>query len=168
MGKDYEIIAPSASAMIESMRACGYSLPMAIADLIDNSISAGSANVWLNFHWAGPDSWISVMDDGNGMSKEELVSAMRLGSQSPLEEREIGDLGRFGLGMKTASFSQCRRLTVKTRHKNNETIRRWDLDFIADNARQNRDEWFLLSMAAKGSELRLAVSRQEKWDRLGD
>ena len=111
---DYDEVAPDASAMIESMRAYGYTLPTAIADLIDNSIAADSRNVWLRFEWEGEDSWISITDDGRGMSEEELVNAMRLGSRSPLEQRDAKDLGRFGLGLKTAAFSQARRRTLNT------------------------------------------------------
>ena len=98
--------------MIESMRAHGYTLATAVADIIDNSIAAKSQNVWLRFECAGDDSWISITDDGTGMTKKELINAMRLGSRSPLEDRDPHDLGRFGLGLKTASFSQARRLTV--------------------------------------------------------
>src|SRR5579872_5411751 len=124
---DFDIVAPDASAMIESLRAFGYDLPTAIADLIDNSISAGAKNVWLNFRWNGPDSFISVADDGCGMSRTTLINAMRAGSRSPLDPRTPADLGRFGLGLKTASFSQCRRLTVASKEKKNSTcIRRWD------------------------------------------
>lgn len=141
--------------MIESMRAYGYSLPVAIADLIDNSISAGANNVWLTFHWGGQDSWIAIADDGSGMSEAALVAAMRLGSQSPLVERSPSDLGRFGLGMKTASFSQCRRMTVRSVHRGTASVRRWDLDFIALHADRNQEGWRLLRQAANGSEDRL-------------
>ena len=129
---EFDDVAPDASAMVESMRAHGYTLATAIADLIDNSIAARSRNVWLQFTWGGLKSWISIIDDGDGMSEEELVAAMRLGSRSPLEVRESNDLGRFGLGLKTASFSQARRLTVATRPASGETfLRRWDLDHLA-------------------------------------
>jgi hypothetical protein len=158
----YDNIPPAPSAMLESMRAYGYSLPMAVADLIDNSISASASTVWLDFHWGGQDSWISIIDNGNGMTEDQLVAAMRLGSQSPLEEREADDLGRFGLGLKTASFSQCRRLTVRTLQDGIESIRCWDLDFIAENARHNKDQWLLLRSAAKGSESRAALPEELK------
>lgn len=158
----YDNIPPAPSAMLESMRAYGYSLPMAVADLIDNSISASASTVWLNFHWGGQDSWISIIDNGKGMTEDKLVTAMRLGSQSPLEVREESDLGRFGLGLKTASFSQCRRLTVKTRQDGVEAVRCWDLDFIAENARHNRDQWLLLRSAAKGSESKTVLPEELK------
>lgn len=170
---DWEDASPNASAMIESMRAHGYTLAMAIADLIDNSISAESRNVWIRFHWAGRDSWISMTDDGRGMDEAELSKAMHLGSRNPLHERDPSDLGRFGLGLKTASFSQCRRLTVASRRKSGQSaIRQWDLDYLAESAEGG---WRLKKAAQAGSEslLRLPGSNAggtvvlwEKIDRL--
>jgi len=128
------IIEPHAGSLIESLRAFGYDLKTAIADLIDNSITAGAKNVWIEFLWNGQDSCISVTDDGRGMSASELLEAMRVGSQSPIEDREPTDLGRFGLGMKTASFSQCRCLTVRSKTKDNQIIESlcWNLDFVSE------------------------------------
>lgn len=118
--------------MIESMRAYGYTLPTAIADLIDNSIAANCTTVWLDTWWSGAESWITLTDDGEGMSEPQLRDAMRLGSQNPLLDRDPTDLGRFGLGLKTASLSQCRRLTVVTRPASNRRyVRRWDLDHLS-------------------------------------
>lgn len=149
----YDIAEPYASAMVESLRAFGYNLQTAIADLIDNSITAKAQNVWVNFYWDGPDSYISILDDGDGMTEAELVMAMRPGSQSPLEKRNTNDLGRFGLGLKTASFSQCRQLTVASHVVGSLTaIRRWDLDYI-----QQVNEWRLLREPAHESTQRLQV-----------
>lgn len=130
--QEYDEVAPKASSMIESMRAYGYTLATAIADLIDNSIAAESRNVWLEARWAGRDSWFTIADDGAGMSESELRDAMRLGSTNPRLERAPADLGRFGLGLKTASLSQCRRLTVFSKQEGSTVhIRRWDLDHLA-------------------------------------
>ncbi|MFN7761207.1 MAG: ATP-binding protein [Pseudanabaena sp.] len=149
--EQYSIAAPLPSAMVESFRAFGYDIGTAIADLIDNSITAGAKNIWLSFSWDGANSYVSIRDDGYGMTKSQLISAMRLGSQSPLEQRESHDLGRFGLGLKTASFSQCRRLTVASRSKNHEvSISRWDLDYL-----NQVNEWRLLSSPAEGSEQKI-------------
>jgi Histidine kinase-, DNA gyrase B-, and HSP90-like ATPase len=134
--------------MIESMRAFGYSLSAAIADLVDNSITAGARDIRIDFHWAGDRSRVTVLDDGHGMDGPELSNAMRLGSRSPREERAPNDLGRFGLGLKTASFSQARSLTVASRtSKSAVEIRRWDLDFVTAEAR-----WALLLDPVPGSE----------------
>jgi Histidine kinase-, DNA gyrase B-, and HSP90-like ATPase len=143
----YDIAEPRASAMVESLRAFGYNMQTAIADLIDNSISAGAKNVWLRFCWDGANSHVSIRDDGHGMTETQLIDAMRPGSQSPMMEREPDDLGRFGLGLKTASFSQCRRLTVASRSENHQVVtRRWDLDYV-----NQVDEWRLLRSPAEGS-----------------
>lgn len=129
--EEYDITDPHAGAMIESLRAFGYDLQTAIADLIDNSITARARNVWLDFHWNGENSHISIRDDGKGMAERELASAMRLGSQNPAEPRDAKDLGRFGLGLKTASFSQCRIVSVLSRtNKGDESFRCWDLDYV--------------------------------------
>ena len=136
----YDVTQPEPAALVESLRAFGYSLRTAIADLVDNSIAARAKNVWIHFEWDGSDSRITIKDDGDGMTESGLITAMRPGSQSPLEERSPKDLGRFGLGLKTASFSQCRRLTVISKVMNgNLAARCWDLDYV-----NKTKEWRLL------------------------
>ncbi|MCY4530049.1 MAG: ATP-binding protein [Chloroflexi bacterium] len=129
----FDLVAPRADVLMESLRATGYSLPDAVSDLIDNSVAAGARNIWLDFHWAGADSWASILDDGSGMSESDLVGAMRVGSRSPRDTRDPSDLGRYGLGLKTASISQARSLTVATHTAKGNGIRtrRWDLDHLA-------------------------------------
>ncbi len=136
---DFDYAEPRADAMIQSLRAVGYDLPMAIADLIDNSISAEAKNIWLEFFWSGQFSSIAILDDGKGMDETTLKNAMRLGSTSPLAMRDAKDLGRFGLGLKTASFSQCKSLTVGSKSPNAIVTRRWDLDYVTQCG-----EWRLL------------------------
>jgi hypothetical protein len=129
---------PEPSSMIETFRAIGYSLEAAIADIVDNSISAAAKNVWLNFEWSGDKTWVVIKDDGYGMNNEELIQAMRPGCKNPLEERNTKDLGRFGLGLKTASFSQCRRLSVITRKEKADPVYwTWDLDFVNKTGKWN-------------------------------
>lgn len=128
---------PRASMLIESMRDIGYSLETALADIIDNSISAGAKRVDI-LSESGDNPRIAVLDNGSGMSRKTLLEAMRPGSRNPLESRDAKDLGRFGLGLKTASFSQCRRLTVLTRQKKETTAARWDLDFVSE-----QDQWII-------------------------
>lgn len=132
---------PKASAMINTFRAFGYNLQTAIADIIDNSISANAENIWVNYEWKGSDSWVSIIDDGIGMDTETLVSAMTPGSKDPNDDRELTDLGRFGLGLKTSSFSQCKTLTVATKKKDYRVLKRcWDLDFVNETGK-----WSLLN-----------------------
>ncbi|MEZ5284688.1 MAG: ATP-binding protein [Vicinamibacterales bacterium] len=124
--------APRAAMLIESMRDIGYSLESALADIVDNSITAGASTVRLFAQVNATSPRIAIVDDGQGMTRAELLDAMRPGSRSPLETRESNDLGRFGLGLKTASFSQCRRLTVVSRRDGTVSAARWDLDFVAE------------------------------------
>lgn len=122
---------PEASSMIETFRAIGYSIETAIADIIDNSITAGAKNIWIDYVWNGSNTTFSILDDGSGMNNEQLIQAMRPGSRSPLEERKSNDLGRFGLGLKTASFSQSRKFTVLSRAKDYKPVLwTWDLDYV--------------------------------------
>lgn len=120
---------PEPCILIESLRDIGYSFESALADIIDNSITAEAENVEI---YALPvdDFKVAIVDDGQGLSKDELLQAMKLGSTNPRIERKTNDLGRFGLGMKTASFSQCRRLTVVSRKNAETTAFTWDLDLV--------------------------------------
>ena len=131
-------VPPRASALVESLRDIGYSLQTALADVIDNSVTAGARKIELfaETHTESPS--IGILDDGTGMDRSELLEAMRPGSRNPLEDRSATDLGRFGLGLKTASFSQCRRLTVLTSRKGDVSIAIWDLDLVAA-----RDRWIV-------------------------
>lgn len=140
---------PRAVAMIEALRGLGYSTATALADIVDNSIAAGATHVDLQFSWQAGTAVISALDDGCGMADAELERAMTLGDRSPLDDRESHDLGRFGLGLKTASFSQCRRLTVASMKGGHLSCLRWDLDVLA--ARPD-DGWYLLEGPAEGSE----------------
>jgi hypothetical protein len=122
---------PEASSMIETFRAIGYSIETAVADIIDNSITANAQNIWIDYEWNGPSTMLSVTDDGHGMNNEELVQAMKPGSTSPLEIRKEHDLGRFGLGLKTASFSQCRKFAVLSLKEQYQPVYwSWDLDYV--------------------------------------
>lgn len=123
---------PYAASLIEGHRDFGYSLDTALADIIDNSISAGGTEVALVTDTASEKPWIALSDNGQGMSEAELIEAMRLGSKNPTDERAVDDLGRFGLGLKSASFSQCRCLTVLTRHNDKTSCARWDLDRVSE------------------------------------
>lgn len=134
---------PLASQLIESMRDIGYHFETALADVIDNSISAGAKEVHIHVDANKDSPLIGIVDDGEGMTRAELLDAMRLGSRHPKESRGARDLGRFGLGMKTASFSQCRRLTVVSRREGETAIATWDLDHVAAS-----DSWSLLIPAS--------------------
>lgn len=140
MDEGWELLPPRAASLSQAMRDIGYSLETAVADIIDNSITAHAKRIDIRFGWCDDETpWLGTLDDGVGMTSAELVEAMRPGSQNPLMQREFNDLGRFGLGLKTASFSQCRRLTVVSRKEGVTSARCWDLDLVND-----KDEWRLL------------------------
>lgn len=124
---------PNPASLVESMRDIGYSPESAVADIIDNSITANASEIHIRFSYDENHPWIVIIDNGSGMSEDELIAAMRFGSTSPLLLREEHDLGRFGLGLKTASFSQCRSLTVISKKNNQMFGAKWDLDEITSS-----------------------------------
>jgi hypothetical protein len=89
----------------------------------DLRIAAKSRRVAIRFS-AAPEPLVAIVDDGDGMDESTLLSAMRLGSRDPRLPSTGVDLGRFGLGLKTASLSQCRRLTVVSCSTGNLAIAR--------------------------------------------
>jgi anti-sigma regulatory factor (Ser/Thr protein kinase) len=131
----HEVI-PSAKRLILSLRDMGYDFSTAVADLVDNSIEAGATLVKINVEFDGDDSWVRLVDNGSGMTLSNLKEAMRYGSEREYDDEK--DLGKFGLGLKTASMSQCQRLTVATR---SDPKRReinafcWDLDHVTKTNR---------------------------------
>lgn len=131
---------PYAPTLMESTRAIGYTLEAAIADIIDNSVSALASHVDIFFFPTGA-SYIAILDNGEGMSAVALETAMRYGSQNPNEKRAANDLGRFGLGLKTASLSQCRTLTVASKQENQLEVRQWDIDHVVAT-----DDWSLIEL----------------------
>jgi HSP90 family molecular chaperone len=137
---NFDIVNPKASNMIEALRDIGYSLESAVADIIDNSISADATRIDIRFGLAEERQevpWLAIADNGSGMSDVELVEAMRPGGRDPLAKRKSDDLGRFGLGLKTASFSQCRKITVVSRKDGATSARQWDLDFVRTCSRSS-------------------------------
>lgn len=163
---------PDPISLLESNRNLGYSIEEAISDLIDNSISARAKQISYEIHWNDGDPYFLLKDNGMGMCNEEneLINSFRLGSKNPLEERDDNDLGRFGFGMKTASLSQARALTVITKKSKYKTIAlSLDLDFITENkkwllktADENKfkDEFKYLSSLESGT-----IIRWDHWDR---
>ncbi len=134
-----EIINPSVKNFIASLRDIGYSFEVAVSDLIDNSITAEATEIKIHTV-SNPQLTFSLLDNGTGMTESELVEAMRLASKDPRNKRAKNDLGRFGLGLKTASFSQGRKLTVVSKKQGIVSVRQWDLDYVYE-----KDEWYLIT-----------------------
>lgn len=135
---------PSAASLALSLRDLGYSLESAVADIIDNSISAGATQVKIICDLSPPNPALSIIDNGSGMAGDDLIAALRHGAKGPRATRQPSDLGRFGLGLKTASFSQGRTLTVASRYKDRLFAAEWDLDYVVD-----QDRWFIHVMEAE-------------------
>ena len=108
---------PSPKSHTKTLMRIGYDFNSAIADVIDNSISANAKCIEVYSPPPEGEPFIRILDDGIGMDRDELIQNMRIGCKDPHDIRHAGDLGRFGSGMKTASFSQARRLTVVTKKK---------------------------------------------------
>lgn len=136
-----EEVVPNPGDLVESLRDFGYTLPSALADLVDNSLAAGARTVTVSIEAQSSGPHIAVLDDGSGMDQATLVEAMRMGTKGPLMTRSREDLGRFGLGLKTASLSQGRNVTVITKTPGSEPVaRRWDIEHVRHTQR-----WELLS-----------------------
>jgi Histidine kinase-, DNA gyrase B-, and HSP90-like ATPase len=132
-------ITPSAARLTESLRDIGYDFPAAVADVVDNSIMADASRVDIVIEFDGEDSSVVIADDGRGMTANGLIEALRYGSRRDYSPK---DLGRYGLGLKTASLSQCRSVTVVTRRSGvtgHVAVRTLDLDLIAE-----WDEWLVV------------------------
>ena len=121
-------LAPDPAALIDSLRAFPYSASSAIADLIDNSIAAGARVVRIFTKWNNGNPTVEVVDDGKGMTTSELKSALRFAGAGPGAQRDVTDLGRFGLGLKTASLSQCSRVMVTSMRDGSVANLGWDVD----------------------------------------
>lgn len=142
----YETLEPRADILMTAIRSIGYTFESALADIIDNSISSGASNIHINFSSISP-AYISILDDGCGMNLDELRQAMKYGSKDVREQRDKEDLGRFGLGLKTASLSQCKKLTVISKKDGQIFGARWDLDLI-----QREQDWILEVFSEKDIE----------------
>lgn len=138
-------VSPSARRLSQSLRDVGYSFESAVADLVDNAITAGASAVDIDIQFAGRESQIVISDNGAGMDSETITEAMRFGSR---REYVGGDLGRYGLGLKTASLSQCRRVEVFSRRKSGTVEgRALDLDYI-----EAIDDWLIADISDSADE----------------
>jgi hypothetical protein len=147
-------VSPSAARLTGSLRDIGYDFPTAVADVVDNSIAAGATRVEVLIEYDGAYSRVFIADDGSGMSPPALLEALRFGTRRRYVR---GDLGRYGLGLKTASLSQCRVLTVVSRSSKSTVrtcARALDLDLI-----EEWDQWVIVDPSIAD----VAVSRARQW-----
>lgn len=132
-------VIPSAKRLINSLRDMGYDFVQAVADIIDNSVEAGATMVAVDVQFEGDGTWVRIADNGHGMKPDMLLEAMRYGAERDYDENA---LGKYGLGLKTASMSQCQRLTVASRwdkDSSNICAYSWDLEHI-----ENTNRWEVL------------------------
>lgn len=122
---------PSAGPVINALRALGYNARTAIADIVDNSIDAQASEIDMHFEYNNGNGYIEIKDNGLGMSLEEIQVAMSIGSKDPRNHRKDKELGRFGMGLKTAAFSLGKRLSVVSKQDDNIVERCWDLDHVS-------------------------------------
>lgn len=148
---------PSAASLTASLRDLGYSLETAIADLTDNSISADATDIQIFCDLSRAAPVLVIADNGRGMTEAEVIAAMRHGATDPRKKRGPKDLGRFGLGLKTASFSQCRRLTVASTQRGERSGAEWNLAQVEDE-----DDWFIAVLDQE------EVAAQPFFDTLGE
>ncbi len=127
---------PPAKRLINSMRSIGYSFSTSLADIIDNSISAKAKNIDIFTDTFIASPYLEILDDGTGMSYDELINALVFGSEKEYDE---DDLGRFGLGLKAASLAQCRKLQVCTKKDGKIFCMGYDLDIIEET-----DNWDIM------------------------
>lgn len=130
---------PSANILMLSMRAMGYSFESAVADIVDNSISADASRISLRFGIDPAEVYVAICDNGCGMNQSELFDAMKYGSEQKRAGRANNDLGRFGLGLKAASLSQCRKLTVASKKDSTISACIWDLDIV-----EEKQGWYMV------------------------
>lgn len=129
--------------LLSSMRSIGYSFEAAVADLIDNSLAASAKNIWIKADLQHC-SYLYILDDGVGMDRGEALEALRLAGTANKSRLDIKDLGRFGLGLKTASLSQARRITLITKKSDSICGLAWDIDHIGAT-----QQWEVLSLSAQ-------------------
>jgi hypothetical protein len=153
MGTVRTSVTPSAARLTTSLRDIGYDFPSAVADLVDNSIAAGAGRIDVVIEFDGARSRVFLVDDGRGMSANGLLEAFRFGSR---REYARNELGRYGLGLKTASLSQCRSVTVCSRMspvQRRIATRSLDLDVIVEF-----DDWLVVDPGSTS-----AVRRAHGW-----
>lgn len=142
----FEDVNPNPEFLIKSIAEQGYSLESSLADLMDNSISATATKIEVLIKMDKEPFHLFVADNGSGMDEKTLKENMKFPSTSPDSKREFSDLGRFGLGMKTASFAQTRCFTVLSRKKGDKKFagRTWDVDYL-----KREGKWRLIINTSK-------------------
>lgn len=139
---NFEEANPNPEYLIKSIAEQGYSLETALADLMDNSITANATKIEVLTKIDVEPFTLFIGDNGDGMNSDQLRANMQFPSKSPDFERDLNDLGRFGLGLKTASFSQTRCFTVLSREKGSSKYKgyTWDVKYLKE-----KGKWLIIN-----------------------
>lgn len=127
--------------LLESMRSVGYSFDAAVADIIDNSITANSTSVRIQADITN-GKYVYILDNGCGMDENAALEALRLAGTATKARNDSADLGRFGLGLKTSSLSQASRLTLITKRDGKTVAFCWDINHVLKT-----HEWEILCLS---------------------
>ena len=148
-----KIAIPHAYRTLQALRSFGYDLNSSVADIIDNSIAADAENIWIEINRSDGGFYLCLVDDGKGMTQTQLYEAITIGTDQKYEEE---DLGKFGLGMKSASLAHCNQLTVISRTSKNakSSACSWDMDLV-----KKTNEWTFLEYSQ--SDISKLLSQQE-------
>ena len=149
MDSKYLEVSPPAAPLIQSLRSIGYTFNAAVSDIIDNSLTANASMVQVKAEFSDESDkpYVAITDNGTGMSRRELINAMSLGSKNPLDYRDSSDLGRFGMGLKSASFSQCLKLICITRKNGKLCGATWDINRVC-----KKNKWLLETFDREGAQ----------------
>lgn len=158
MSSSYEII-PPAKTLINAIRSIGYSFSTAVADIIDNSVSAMASEINVYSDPLENEPYFAILDNGHGMDNNELKNAMTFGSERSDKLDVYVDLGRFGLGLKSASLSQCRKLIVISKKKDVISAMSYDLDLI-----EKTNKWILNELSYEEIKNQICFSELLKYD----
>ncbi len=150
---------PPAKSLILGIRAIGYSFSTAVADIIDNSISAGATKIDLYSDADNENSYFCFLDNGCGMNVLELENAMLLGSNREDKVDTTLELGRFGLGLKSASFSQCRQFIVVSKKYRRTNAMTFDLDIV-----EEKNQWLIGKLNDEDIAFLPIVSKLDNYD----
>ncbi|WP_282163698.1 ATP-binding protein [Turicimonas muris] len=153
--ENYGIVPPCASDFCKTFSGFGYSIKSAVSDIIDNSISANASTIYISFSRLEEEPYVLIFDNGKGMTSPVLAEAMRFAVERC--DRGSEELGRFGMGLKTASLSQCRRLVVASKAEERLSACCWDLDLLEESK-----EWRLQFIDPEELDSRFDVLRRVK------
>lgn len=129
----------NAVEMLEAIRDNNMTTVESVCELIDNSFDANAQNVWIDFTTDKEtgEVWFMVQDDGGGISKEDMQTALQLGGT--MNPRAFSKkIGRFGMGLSNSCAAQSPRSIIASKTKDDDKIWANEIDF--DYLKKNNAE----------------------------